>query len=52
MWQERDAGLTVEGEDVRNAVKKARSLAPDPVLTWDFPYMDLSNNSQNTVRRR
>jgi len=52
MWQERDAGLTVEGEDVRNAVKKAGSLAPNLVLTRDFPYMGLSNYSQNTVRRR
>lgn len=52
MWQERDGGLTVEGEDVRNAVKKAGSLAPNPVLTRDFPYMGLSNYSQNSVRRR
>lgn len=52
IWQERDAGFTVEGEDVRNAVKKAGSLAHNLVLTRDSPYMGLSNYSQNSVRRR
>lgn len=45
--QGRGAGLTVKDGDVRNAVEKAGSLGPDPVITWDFTYM--SNNRRQTT---
>ena len=52
MWQERGARLIFEDEDVGDAAEKAGSLAPEPVLTWDFPYMGPSSHSHNSVRRR
>jgi hypothetical protein len=51
-WQGRGVELAVKDEGVRNAVKKAGGLAPDPVITWDFPYMSLSSSSQNSDQSR
>jgi hypothetical protein len=48
-WQERETGFTVEYQDASNTAKKSGSLPPKPALTRDFPYMELSNISRNSI---